>query len=65
MAGKDYYATQIDTTGRQYRFSYYEGTVFGPFSEGRFGGIGFGIDNNLEAKLRDKTDTSGDAVKRI
>jgi hypothetical protein len=65
MAANAYYSTQIDTTGRQYRFSYYEGTIFGPFSEGKFGGIGFGLDNNLEAKLRDKTDTSGDAEKRV
>ncbi len=65
MAASDYYSTQIDTTGRQYRFSYYEGTIFGPFSEGKFGGIGFGIDNNIEAKLRDKTDTSGDATKKV
>ena len=46
MAKKDYYSTQIDTTGREFRFSYYEGAIFGPFSEGEYGGIGFGIDNN-------------------
>lgn len=61
MAKKDYYAVQIDTTGRQYRFSYYDGTIFGPFSEGKYGGIGFGIDNNIEAKVKNRKDTAADA----
>lgn len=65
LARKDYYVTQIDTSGRQFRFSYYEGSVFGPFSEGRFGGIGFGIDNNIEAKIRSKTDTSAEGIKKV
>lgn len=65
LAKKDYYVTQIDTSGRQFRFSYYEGSVFGPFSEGTFGGIGFGIDNNIEAKIRSKTDTSAEGIKKV
>jgi LPS-assembly protein len=52
LAKKDWYPVQIDSTGRQYRFSYFEGSVFGAFSEGRFGGLSFGIDNNIEAKMR-------------
>lgn len=65
LARKDYYTSQIDTTGRQYRFSYYEGSVFGTFGEGKFGGIGFGIDNNIEAKIRSKTDTSESGIKKV
>lgn len=65
LAKKDYYTTQIDTTGRQYRFSYYEGSVFGTFGEGRFGGIGFGLDNNIEAKVRNKNDTSESGIKKV
>ncbi|MFM9911119.1 MAG: putative LPS assembly protein LptD [Chitinophagaceae bacterium] len=65
VARKDYYASQIDTSGRQFRFSYYEGTVFGPFSEGKFGGIGFGIDNNIEAKIRTKGDTTEEGIKKV
>lgn len=63
MASKDYYYTQIDTTGRNYRFSYYDGAVYGPFSPGTFGGLSFGIDNNLEAKLRNKTDSTAEPKK--
>jgi len=58
MAAAYHYSTQIDTTGRRYRFSQYDGGVIGSFSEGRFGGIGFGIDNLLEMKVRDKSDSS-------
>lgn len=65
LARKDYYVTQIDTSGRQFRFSYYEGSVFGTFGEGTFGGIGFGIDNNIEAKIRSKTDTTAEGIKKV
>ena len=58
MAAAYHYSTQIDTTGRRIRFSQYEGGVIGSFSEGRFGGIGFGIDNLLEMKVRDKSDST-------
>ncbi len=65
MAKKDYYSTQIDTTGREFRFSYYEGAIFGPFSEGEYGGIGFGIDNMIEGKIRSPKDTSEGGIKRF
>ncbi len=58
MAAAYHYTTQIDTTGRTYRFSQYEGGIIGSFSEGRFGGIGFGVDNLLEMKVRDKSDST-------
>lgn len=66
MNRKNYYTTQIDTSGRQFRFSYYDGSVFGPFSEGKFGGLSFGIDNNIEAKIRSKTDTTEEGgIKKV
>lgn len=65
FAKKDYYSTQIDSTGRQFRFSHYDGSLFGAFGEGRFGGIGFGFDNNLEMKLRSKTDTAETSDRKI
>jgi LPS-assembly protein len=49
-----FYNVQVDTTGRTYRFSQYDGNVIGSFSEGQFGGISFGIDNFLEMKVKDK-----------
>jgi LPS-assembly protein len=65
FAGKDFYETQIDTLKNKYRFSYYDGTIFGPLSEGEFGGIGFGLDNNLEIKRRSKTDTTEGGIRKI
>lgn len=59
LAGKDYYEAQIDTAGNTYRFSKYQGSIIPGFSEGKFGGISFGLQNNLEMKVRDKKDTSG------
>ncbi len=65
VARKDFYSTQIDTNGNFYRFSYYDGSIFGPVSEGEFGGIGFGLDNNIEIKVRSKSDTTDGGIKKI
>lgn len=58
FASKYYYSTKVDSSGHNVRFSQYDGGVVGSFSEGAFGGIGFGIDNLLEMKVRDKNDTT-------
>lgn len=65
MNRKYWYSTQIDTAGNKGRYSIFERSVFGAFGEGRFGGLSFGIDNNLQMKVRNKKDTSADAVKKI
>ncbi|HEY0679820.1 MAG TPA: putative LPS assembly protein LptD, partial [Chitinophagaceae bacterium] len=65
LASKDYYTQQINKNGMTSRFSYYDGIYPGAFSEGKFGGLAFGVDNNFEMKVRSKTDTSAEAIKRI
>jgi hypothetical protein len=66
LASSYHYTTQIDTTGRRYRFSKFDGGALGSaYSEGAFGGMGFGIDNLLEMKVKDKTDTSAEAFKKV
>jgi hypothetical protein len=65
MAAPFYYSTQVDTSGRRYRFSQFDGGIMGSFGEGKFGGIGFGVDNLLEMKVLDKTDTTGVATKKV
>jgi len=65
MQSRYYYKVQTDTTGTERRFSQFEGGVIGAFGEGRFGGIGFGIDNTLEMKVRDPKDTSEGGTKKI
>src|SRR6201999_1415684 len=46
------------------RVSYFDGSTYGAFGEGTFGGISFGLDNHFEIKTRDKTDTSSSGVKK-
>lgn len=66
LAASYHYTAQIDSTGRQYRFSKYDGGgSSGGYSEGTFGGLGFGIDNLLEMKVKDKQDTSAEAFKKV
>ncbi len=76
MGAKHYYNVQNDTAfdaipggkyrqGHIQRFSYFDGSVYGPPSEGTFGGIGFGIDNNIEAKVRSKKDTADGGMKKV
>jgi lipopolysaccharide assembly outer membrane protein LptD (OstA) len=72
LGAKHYYNVKVDTLlGKQrsdphfQRFSYFDGSIYGAPSEGVFGGIGFGIDNNLEAKVRSKKDTANGGMKKI
>ena len=60
-----WYSTQIDTFKNKARFSVYDGSIFGGFSEGKFGGLNFGLDNNIQIKVRSKKDTSSGGVKKI
>jgi hypothetical protein len=62
---KDYYNTQVDSFGHVYRFSKYAGNIVSPFSEGKFGGLTFGLQNNLEMKVKDKKDTTEGATKKL
>lgn len=54
FVAKSFYNLRVDTSGRTYRVSQYDGNVIGSFSEGIFGGISFGLDNLLEMKVKDK-----------
>ena len=65
LSGQHFYSEQVDTSGRKARFSEFEGNLYSGFSEGRFGGISFGIDNNLEMKVRSKKDTSEGGIKKV
>jgi len=64
LSGKHYYTTQVDTFGNKLSFSEFEGSLFSPYPQGEFGGITFGVDNNLEMKLRSKKDTGENAIKK-
>lgn len=66
LASNDFYETYVDSAKeRKVRFSKLDGSIFGGFSEGRFGGISFGLDNVLALKLRNPKDTTEDGIKRV
>ncbi|MDQ6608807.1 MAG: LPS-assembly protein LptD, partial [Bacteroidota bacterium] len=56
---------QVDTFGHRQILPQFEGNLFSPYSYGRFGGLSFGIDNNLEMKVRSKKDTGEAAIKKV
>lgn len=61
-----YYRDWIDETGRLSNYSIFEGAIFGGPSSGKSMGIGFSVDNNIEAKVRNKGDsTDNSAFKKI
>lgn len=66
LSGKNYYSVKLNEDSTNYgRFSKLAGNLFSPFSEGTFGGISFGVDNNLEMKWRSRKDTGENAIRKI
>jgi len=65
LSSKDYYTLQIDSSHRTQRVSYYSNNPYGPFGEGTFGGISFGLDNHLEIKTRSKKDSTDAGIKKM
>jgi hypothetical protein len=61
-----YYYIRHDTTQKYYnRTSVYSNSIYGAFGEGKFGGLSFNIDNNVQMKLRSKTDTGEAKSKKV
>jgi hypothetical protein len=65
MNGKYFYTSQLDTAGNVGRFNVFDNSIYGGFGEGKFGGLSFNVDNNIQMKMRDKNDTALDAVKKV
>ena len=61
----NFYNSTYDVLGNKQPLSYYDGSIYGAYSNQKFGGLSFNIDNNITAKVRDKTDTSAKADKKI
>ena len=64
----NYYKVQTDTFGHIDYVPYFpQGTynLYGPYTNGRFGGFTFGLENNLSMKVRNKKDTGQNAIKKI
>ena len=60
-----YYKTvQYDTSGRYKTYSIFENGVYGSPSNGKFGSLNLNLGNNLEMKVRSRSDT-GSTEKKI
>ncbi|MEO6327352.1 MAG: putative LPS assembly protein LptD [Ginsengibacter sp.] len=62
---KYYYRTQVDTFKRFEENSVFQGNIFSPYGQGKFGGVSFGIDNNIQMKVLNKKDTGENALKKV
>jgi LPS-assembly protein len=60
-----YYREQVNRDGNKVLMSVFDGSIFGPFSPEKSGGIGFSLDNNLEMKVRSKTDSGEAEMKKV
>ncbi len=62
----NYYTTTLDSTGKTTVLPFFPTSynLNGPYTNGRFGGFSFGLENNLSMKVRDKKDT-GNALKKV
>ena len=65
LSSQYYRNIQVDTFKHYQNISNFQGTTYGAFSPGEFGGISFGLDNNLEMKVRSKSDTSETGIRKI
>ncbi|HEU4574685.1 MAG TPA: putative LPS assembly protein LptD [Chitinophagaceae bacterium] len=65
LSKSHFYTTQIDSTGYKQRYSEFEKSMYGYYQEGRYGGVSFQLDNNLEMKVRSKKDTGENAIKKV
>jgi DNA-directed RNA polymerase subunit L len=60
-----YYREQVNKAGSIALLSVFDGSLYGPFSPEKNGGIGFSLDNNLEMKVRSKTDSGEAELKKV
>jgi hypothetical protein len=60
-----WYDLRIDAAGKKISVPEFRKSMFGYYSAGRFGGLNFQLDNNLEMKVRTKDTTGENKTKKI
>lgn len=65
ISRRNFDVIQVDTFGRRLALPQFEGNLFAPYSYGRYGGLSFGLDNNLEMKVKNRKDTAEGATKKV
>ncbi|MCY7291111.1 MAG: LPS-assembly protein LptD, partial [Ferruginibacter sp.] len=61
----NYYNSRFNALGNVQPLSFFDGSIYGAYSNQRFGGLSFNVDNNISAKVRDRKDTSAKADKKV
>jgi LPS-assembly protein len=63
---ESYYKTvQYTTQGNFQPYNLFAGNVYSAYGPGKFGGLSFTLDNNIEMKVKSKTDTSTGANEKV
>jgi LPS-assembly protein len=65
MNGKYYKTIQADTAKGTREYNVYQDNLSGPYGQGKFGGISFGLDNVIQMKVRNNKDTAEGATKKV
>lgn len=60
-----FYRNYQDENGIMSKYSIFQNGIYGSPGAGKSMGIGFSLDNNLEAKVNSSSDTTGSGVKKI
>jgi hypothetical protein len=63
LSKKYYDLIQVDTFGHVSPMPQFHNNLFSSYGYGKFGGITFGVDNNLEIKWKGKKDTTNEGKK--
>ena len=62
---RSYQKLQVDTQGTVRVVSVYERNLYQPFGNQAFGGVNFGLDQNLELKTRKRGDTTSEGTRKV
>jgi len=65
LNGQYFRTVQLDSLLNFRQYNIYEGNINGGYGAGEFGGISFGLDNNIQMKVRNKKDTAEGADKKV
>ena len=66
LNSRNFYDFQTDSAGNyKSSRSVFDNNIVGAFGRGKFAGLTFGLDNNIQMKVRNRKDTAADAVKKI
>ncbi len=60
-----YDSVQLDQSGRRQAYSIFENSLYGGPGVGKSAAINFGLDNNIEIKVKSSKDTTNNGIKKI